>query len=404
MVGGRSLAIWCLLLLHQHQRGAVDASSITTTLLYGHEDGARPFFYAYERSPAEVKASLHEADAGGSMRFIEVDIEDARGEGLQLTLDGAGFELVEHQTALATEDFYSSPEKVRKVYYEEMSEAIKEATGASHVKVFHHQVRNRERARGDGKDLFASVQGYQAGIHSDTHSVSAEELFQQLSVGEEERAVARGRFMYINGWRNIADTPIEDDNLGVCDETSLTAPDDYIATDLFLPTGPLLQYRLSDRNSAQHRWYYYSAMTKNELLLFKQWDSDQTKPARTCFHTSFSDPGASPRAPARQSIEVRALAYFPDHEPNTCPRLEDKTMAGAEGEGSPETIQKAAVNKVQFAISALSFWPDAGVKWLQSEFQTKGARAVAERLVEDPENRQGLKNIDKETKVSGAVM
>ena len=34
--------------------------------------------------------------------------------------------------------------------------------------------------------------------------------------------------------------------------------------------------RLSDRNTDQHRWYYYPQMKKNEVILFKQWDSDTT--------------------------------------------------------------------------------------------------------------------------------
>ena len=59
------------------------------------------------------------------------------------------------------------------------------------------------------------------------------------------------------------------------------------------------------------RRYYYSAMKKNEVILFKQWDSDPTLSGRITFHTAFSDPAAPPDAPTRQSIEVRAIAFFP---------------------------------------------------------------------------------------------
>ena len=57
--------------------------------------------------------------------------------------------------------------------------------------------------------------------------------------------------------------------------------------------------------------YYYSAMKKNEVILFKQWDSDPTLRGRITFHTAFSDPNAPADAPTRQSIEVRAIAFFP---------------------------------------------------------------------------------------------
>ena len=52
-------------------------------------------------------------------------------------------------------------------------------------------------------------------------------------------------------------------------------------------------------------------MKKSEVILFKQWDSDPTRRGRITFHTAFSDPAAPPDAPTRQSIEVRAIAFFP---------------------------------------------------------------------------------------------
>lgn len=61
-------------------------------------------------------------------------------------------------------------------------------------------------------------------------------------------------------------------------------------------------------------------MTKNEVVLFKQYDSDISISGRTCFHTAFKDPNAK-NAPPRESIEVRCLLLFPDHTPNTCPDI-----------------------------------------------------------------------------------
>jgi hypothetical protein len=60
-------------------------------------------------------------------------------------------------------------------------------------------------------------------------------------------------------------------------------------------------------------------MTRDEVLVFKQWDSDPTKSGRSCFHSAILDPTARPDAPPRESIEVRAVAFFPDHLVNTCP-------------------------------------------------------------------------------------
>merc|ERR1711924_565023 len=72
------------------------------------------------------------------------------------------------------------------------------------------------------------------------------------------------------------------------------------------------QYRLHPASASEHRWFYFPHMHKDELLIFKQYDSDPNASARYCFHTAFNDPTIPVDAPARQSIEVRALALFSD--------------------------------------------------------------------------------------------
>jgi hypothetical protein len=51
-------------------------------------------------------------------------------------------------------------------------------------------------------------------------------------------------------------------------------------------------------------------MTPDEALLLKCFDSIQDGRARFTAHTAFEDPTAPPDAPARESIEVRALVFF----------------------------------------------------------------------------------------------
>ena len=77
-------------------------------------------------------------------------------------------------------------------------------------------------------------------------------------------------------------------------------------------------------------------MKKDEVILFKQWDSDTTlkgllfvyclhsswllftynvclhfQTGRLCFHTAFQDPNAPDDIPPRQSIEARGICFFP---------------------------------------------------------------------------------------------
>merc|ERR1711924_464303 len=88
---------------------------------------------------------------------------------------------------------------------------------------------------------------------------------------------------------------------------------DVLPCDVQHPNGKRSeQYRLNAASADDHRWFYFPYMAKDELLIFKQYDSDPKARVRYCFHTAFSDPNISADAPARQSIEVRALALFND--------------------------------------------------------------------------------------------
>ena len=51
-------------------------------------------------------------------------------------------------------------------------------------------------------------------------------------------------------------------------------------------------------------------MRRDEALVFKVYDSEINGRARFTPHTSFDDPNTPADAPARQSIEVRAFAFF----------------------------------------------------------------------------------------------
>jgi hypothetical protein len=51
-------------------------------------------------------------------------------------------------------------------------------------------------------------------------------------------------------------------------------------------------------------------MSRDEALVFKVYESETDGRARFTAHTSFDDPNSPPDAYARQSIEMRALAFF----------------------------------------------------------------------------------------------
>jgi hypothetical protein len=364
---------------------APQPKDITAILNYTEDNGKTPWLY----DRPLTKRDQHKSKIFVPVEPVEVTIHDGRARE-DLTVDEKSFQLVRQKTSLSPEDFYANPDhKIESTYYPEMEELLKQELGATKVIIFNHRVRN------EVKSGSADVGGYAKGIHVDFAPSWAEHTFSSMlrwkCSGDEQELerLSKGRFALLNAWRNISHQPIQQDTLAVCDETTVIKPDDYIASDFYGKTGGGKQIRMASRNASQHRWYYYPQMTRDEVLLIKMYDSDTTQTARSCFHTAFTDPTAPHDAPARESIEIRALAFFPDHEPNTCPPL-SRGSAGAPQES--DITAREAANRIQSTVENLFLFPLI-VQWMYRFAMRSGrggAPAVIRMLVSDPGNRLGL--------------
>lgn len=58
------------------------------------------------------------------------------------------------------------------------------------------------------------------------------------------------------------------------------------------------------------RWYYAKGMETDEVYVFVCYDSREDGRARFTPHASFDDPTCPPDAPERESIEIRAFAFW----------------------------------------------------------------------------------------------
>jgi len=63
-------------------------------------------------------------------------------------------------------------------------------------------------------------------------------------------------------------------------------------------------------HNPHHCWSYFSAMHREEALVFKQYDSQAGGIARFTLHSAFRHPNAPPAAPPRESIEARCLVVY----------------------------------------------------------------------------------------------
>jgi len=252
----------------------------------------KPVNYAYDPPPGVPRRS-------GKYVVQNVAIHNGREEISDLSLDTNGFVLTPHETAV--KDFYD-PDEVKAVYYPEVERLLKRATGAERVLIFDHVVRNPVLAeRGEkGAREPAKI------VHNDYSFKSAPRRVRD-HLPEEADRLLKNRFAEINVWRAIRG-PIESSPLALCDARSL-GPEEIVPSDL------VYRERVGETYgflyNPKHRWYYFPRLEPNEAILLKCYDSKDDGRARFTAHTSFEDPNSSPNAAPRESIEVRALIFWP---------------------------------------------------------------------------------------------
>lgn len=234
----------------------------------------------------------------GNYQFFKVRVHNARPYANELSLDRQAFILTPHDTAVR--DFYDE-EEVRSAYYAEVEALIRRETGAARVVVFDHTVRTGDRAVERG--LRTPVQS----VHNDYTEKSGPQRVRELLPPDEAEARLKKRFAEYNVWRNIAHDPIEMTPLGFVDAESI-APRDLAVCDLVYAdrTGEIYQ----GVYNADHQWHYFPAMTRDEAILIKCYDSEKDGRARFSLHSAFEDPTSPANARPRQSIEVRAFAFW----------------------------------------------------------------------------------------------
>ena len=286
-----------------------------------------------------------DAWVGAGLAARPMPVIDARGLAAteQPLLAAHGFELHTSRLADPGLDFLDHEEVVRS-YYPQCAALLREATGARFVAAFDHNVRSaagkNSKRRIDGGQ---QVQGPARVVHSDYTLTSAPQRLRDLTqpptvndtlrtalgegealldAAEVEAALAGGRFAIINVWRNIAEEPVATHPLALCDAASV-APEDLVVFEIHYHDRIGENY--FSKHAERHRWYFWSALTRDEAVLIKQWDSagklartngangdvaGAGEPSTFSFHTAFEDPATPPDAPDRWSIEVRCVALY----------------------------------------------------------------------------------------------
>jgi len=254
----------------------------------------RPRYLAYDPEPGEPRSNM-------TYDPHMMPIYDMRPIQHELDLDREGFGLIEHRTAV--QDFWDDDE-VRRVYYPECEQFLKEYTGASRVFVFDHVQRRRIPGLTDYSR--SGPRQPATRVHVDHTARSGPQRVRDL-LPDEADELLKGRVQVINLWRPLKG-PLQDAPLALCDSGTVAA-DDLVASDL------VYKNRIGETYSVTynpaHRWYYAPELRREEALLLKIMDSKTDGRARFMPHTSFTDPTTPADAFPRESIELRTLVFHP---------------------------------------------------------------------------------------------
>jgi hypothetical protein len=214
-------------------------------------------------------------------------------------LETHGFVFVDHATQVA--DFTSEAER-KAVYDLEVQALIRKHSGAADVMVFDHTLRVSDEQMQRSMAARPTVKG----VHNDYTEASAPRRVRDfLGDAEAERRFKR-RWAIIQVWRPIRGD-VQMDPLGICDGRSIPR-EGFIRVERRYKDRTGEVYHIA--HNPAHVWFWFPRMTRNEALVFKVFDSDESKPSRFTAHSAFDDPSAPAHAPSRESIETRCFAFF----------------------------------------------------------------------------------------------
>jgi hypothetical protein len=228
-----------------------------------------------------------------------MDIRNGRPLRSTFDLDTHGFVFVTHETKV--KDFTSEDERKR-IYDPECEALVRKCSGASRVHVFDYTIRIGDEQGRTAANARPPVKG----VHNDYTERSAPKRLRDILGDEEADKRMRKRWAIIQIWRPIRRTVVMDP-LGICDGRSIPQTG-FIRVERRYRDRTAEVYHIAHNPS--HLWYWFPRMERSEALVFKVFDSDETKASRFTAHSAFDDPDTPADAWPRESIETRTFAFW----------------------------------------------------------------------------------------------
>jgi hypothetical protein len=231
----------------------------------------------------------------GEYQTHSIKVRDARQINEVFTLDEHGFHFLNHKTKISN---FNSESNIRENYYPEIAALVKLATDANQVEIIDHTIRMSDQQDGG--------RGIATHAHNDYTNQSAPQRLKEHLGDIASASFFKKRVIQLNIWRPLTE-PVRVAPLAIADASSVSRQD-LVHCRIVYPdrVGEIYEVKYNP----DHRWYYFSEMTKDEVILIKGYDSLLDGRARFTPHTAFQHPDTNIGDPPRKSIEVRTIINF----------------------------------------------------------------------------------------------
>lgn len=323
---------------HRCSDGLIDDTgkirNVFTRTQPGVEDSVSRVIRELNRVPealAEFEAALEARRKLEALqrRPVEMPVRNARLL-TDASLDGCGFQLERH-TSRVTD--WEDDRQLVDIYYPEINDLVTRVTGATHAFSNNHLRRQTEPETGGNGPLarlMAQSRGAVQTVHNDFADSYGEGIIRTIAnggmphtqtfglteammkAGVSEAELRQSRILVVNTWRSVGPEPLQRLPLAIADRRSVKRS--CLRSSLIgkvpsgQPRGGIDVY--TARHDPGHQWYFYPEMTRDEVLLWKGYDSAEV-PGQPSLHSAFDDRNTPPDAPERLSVEVRVLCLLP---------------------------------------------------------------------------------------------
>jgi len=224
-----------------------------------------------------------------------------------LRYEQCGFMVAKLRRGGMSYEDYADAESIEGPHAEQVLEAVKGALGASSAELIDYVVRRRHPTWPISTGGTYEFQQPASRAHID-HSYEGGIAIIREAYRERAGAVLGRRWQLVNAWHPLRG-PLVDWPLAVCDVRTVDFARDTMAGDV-VDRSQVFENTQCHYNESQ-RWYYLSGQMPDELILFKNADSQEPIGAAPGVpHASFDNPLKTDADFRRESIEMRVLVVW----------------------------------------------------------------------------------------------